>query len=556
MTSVATEQKKSLWIKAEWWTAALITVVIALLHFQFLMTAGGFWRDEVNLLHVAHKASLGEMVRDSFPLLMPQLVKLWDLVVVGGDEWRLRWLGTLIGLAGLAALWLPPWLARKSPPLVSLLLYAFSAATILFGDELRPYGLGSLTVLLLFGATAFFLLRPNWKRAALLSLSSLVCAQTLFHNAVLIAGILAGAMLVCGWRKKFHATIQVLLAGCVAAVSLLPYWHHLSAATPEMAVLRSGFSWPRLQGALQDALGSPWSWAPWLWLLLVVAILATAFYSLSSRRVTNDDEIENNLADLKIFAGAAVLFSVLFYFAFLWWTKIPALYWYFLPLMALVAAAFDSIRPTFTQLVQRVILVFVAVCFCVSLPQAIRNVNARFTNIDLWAAALTSGSTPEDFIIVTPWFSGLTFEKYFRGNAKWNTLPPLADHSTHRYDLMREQMSQTNVLQPVLEKISATLRGGHRVWLVCPPDMAQVRPRGTPAPPDLPPAPLPDTGWVDEPYSWTWTIQTVNYLTTNAKNFGQIKPVTNLRCVAEYAGLYVAEGWFQDASEKSAAGRP
>ena len=86
--------------------AALVLSLVALgLHIIFLNRAGGLWRDEVNTVNLAGHSSLGAMVRDSFPVLMPLLVHGWTAVGLGDSDLGLRALGMLIGLGLLAALW-------------------------------------------------------------------------------------------------------------------------------------------------------------------------------------------------------------------------------------------------------------------------------------------------------------------------------------------------------------------------------------------------------------------------------------------------------------------
>ena len=121
-----------------------------------------------------------------------------------------------------------------------------------------------------------------------------------------------------------------------------------------------------------------------------------------------------------------------------------------------------------------------------AVPFARRDLNWRFTNVDLVAQRLLSEAGPDDFIIVSPWYCGITFDRYYKGPASWNTLPPLKDHSTHRFDLVREQMQKKDVIQAVFRQIAATLQSGHRVWVVGTMDIPKS---GALMPADLPPVP-------------------------------------------------------------------
>ncbi len=93
------------------------------------------------------------------------------------------------------------------------------------------------------------------------------------------------------------------------------------------------------------------------------------------------------------------------------------------------------------------------------------------------------GGGPErrrrDLVVVHPWYFGLTYGYYYRGAAKWTTLPPLADYRFHRYDLLKEELATTNAIAPVLTQLEAVLRAGHRVWIV---GNISAPPSGAPVP--------------------------------------------------------------------------
>ena len=526
----------------EWLAAIVITLAAVGFHFYFLLHAGGCWRDEVNLLNVATQHSIAEMTRDSFPLLMPLLVKIWTALGLGATDINLRLLGLLIGLGGLGALWLAAWTARRSPPLIGLVLFALNSTAITYGDELRAYGLGSLMIALLFAAAVYFLKQPNWKRSMLTAWFAVLAVQSLFHNAVLVGAICLGAAAVCARRKNFSGALQILGAGFIAAVSLLPYVQNFVAGRETVAVLRTGFSWPRFFHELENAVGFPWASFAFVWALLAVVVFFLAAKSFKSKPPENSTE-EISVADVQLFAGATLFFAVAGFFGFLWLTALPGQPWYFLPLVILVAVCFDAALADCSCPKKCFLLAAVVSTFFISLPVVKRDLNYRFTNLDGWAAALTSEAKPGDFAVVTPWFTGITFAHYFHGAMPWTTLPPLTDHTSHRYDQVQAQMKTPNAIAPVLEKISATLRAGQRVWLVCPADFVTQSLAAAAPPADLPAPPLPQSGWLDEPYSATWTAQAIYFLAQHGKSFRHIDaPYTDQR-IAENSGLFVIEGW-------------
>src|SRR6516162_2740348 len=143
-------------VDPEWVLAVVLTVVVAGLHVVFLEHAGGFWRDEVNTLNLAERASVSEMANDSFPVLSPCLVRAWSGVGLGGSDMRLRLLGVFIGLGLLAALWVAAWVGRGAPPGLSLVLVGLNGTVLVCGGSLRAFGLGSLLVALTAAALCWF----------------------------------------------------------------------------------------------------------------------------------------------------------------------------------------------------------------------------------------------------------------------------------------------------------------------------------------------------------------------------------------------------------------
>jgi hypothetical protein len=119
----------------------------------------------------------------------------------------------------------------------------------------------------------------------------------------------------------------------------------------------------------------------------------------------------------------------------------------------------------------------------------------------------------------------------------------MTDHSTHRYDLLREQMLATNTMQPVLEKITATLRSGHRVWLLCPPQITATLQKGVLKPQTLPPPPLPLSGWSPDPYVGLWISQTAFLLAGHAGQMHVVENPENESYITEQMDLLIIDGW-------------
>jgi len=529
--------------------AILITAAIVWLHVFFLFHAGGFWRDEVNLINLAAGHSLADMKKDSFPVLMPLLVRCWSAIGPGKNDLTLRLLGTLIGLGIPAAFWLIAWKARRSPPLLSLSLFCLNSTLLVFGDSLRAYGLGSLLIVLTAAGAAAFLRRPSWWRTGGLALLAVLSVQTLFHNAILVGAICIGAWAVC-WRRKNRMTaVQIFLAGLAAAVSLLPYMPGWVAGRESSAVIRTGLKSWRFTAAFQDALGFPREayFYVWAMLALVLVILAAAAL-FRARKVSAAPGA--GVDDSSLFAGATVLVAVAGFVLFLWLAAFPSQSWYLLPLMALTAAGFEIGLPHWRGKMHALLFGLVAATTLMAIPQASRDLHNRFTNIDAWAGELNTFSSPDDYIVVVPWFCGITFDHYFRGPAAWTTLPPLTDHATHRYDLVRIQIQNTNAIQPVLERMATTLQHGHRVWVLAGVGLMDVPEPGTSAPPSLPPAPLKNSGWSEAPYTRVWDSQVAHLLGDHALRFARVENPTAGMQIIENTELFLAEGWKNQKPDK------
>jgi hypothetical protein len=153
---------------------------------------------------------------------------------------------------------------------------------------------------------------------------------------------------------------------------------------------------------------------------------------------------------------------------------------------------------------------------------AVPVLNARFTSVDLAAKKVSALADEKDFVVVTPWQVGITFAHYFNGPCAWTTVPPVADHSAHRYDLIQLQMANPDAMQQVLERLAATLRAGGVVWVVG----GINDPGGAALPASLPPPPLPASGWHETPYRITWNNQLGWLLRRHATNLAEIKPLT------------------------------
>jgi hypothetical protein len=527
----------------EWLAAIVIGAAVFWLHFYFFAHAGGVWRDEVNSLNVAGKHSLADMAKDSFPVLMPLLTHGWLALGLGKSDVALRTLGLLIGLGLPTALWLAAWKIRRGPPLLGLTLFALNSTLIVFGDSLRAYGLGSLLMIVTTAGACVFLEKPSWTRAAWLAIFSVLSVQTLYHNAVLVGAVCAGAMAVCARQKNWRGVAQVFLAGAAAAISLLPYVPRLLSGREASAVLRTGLDPVRFKAQFTDSLGFPLGQYVYVWAALALMMVIYAVLVLRRKVKTPVAIDENVVADLRVFAGVTVLAALAGFCGFLWCAALPSQSWYLLPVMAVAATCFDAAWPVLQRPWRPAFLGFVLATALIAIPVDRQDLNYRFTNIDIHSRQLTAVVSPQDYVVVVPWFCGLTFDHYFKAATPWDTLPPLADHATHRYDLVKLQLQNTNAIAPVLARIAATLQAGHRVWILATMGWMDVPEAGTVAPASLPPAPLEISGWSETPYAMVWSSQVGHFLGDHGVVFGRTENPTAGMRIAEDTELFMANGW-------------
>lgn len=563
--------KKNPWLRPEWIVAVLITLAVCGLHFYYWLNIGGLWRDEVNLIVLSQRHSFAEMARDSFPVLMPLLVRLWYVIGLAGTDLHLRLIGLMVGLSTVVALWVGGWKIRREPPLIGLVLLGMNSTMIFFGDSLRAYGLGSVVALMLTASGFLFLQKPATLRAAWLALFAILSVQVLYHNVVLVAAVCFGAWAVCWRRMDGRAAIMVLLIAIISAASLLPYLHALGILTsgePTTLIFRTGARLRRFIWSCDDTMGFPLRGFIYVWMALALMILVCACIGLwgAARRRHADgrsdlpaarDESLQMKQDLSLFASVTLVVALVGFPLFFWRAQMPMQSWYLLPFLALAVVCFDAARPKFGGLLRIVFVALVAGTALLSGLTTASLLHRHFGNVNIFARELAEDAAPQDYIVVYPWNCGITFNYYYKGNTPWNTAPPLSDHSTHRVDLIVAEMENTNALAPILHEISQTLQSGHRVWFLGMAGTQLPRP-GMRIPSSLPPPPLKYSGWSESPYSSVWCSQTLQYLADHSKAFRPFKFSALDGYIIENMNVFVAEGWRTNAVERQdgMAGQP
>ncbi len=490
--------------RLEWGVCLGATLLAVSLHLSKLFSAGALWRDEAGGIGLATLPSLRELwlmiPRDAFPMLFPSLVRFWSAVGFGSTDFGLRVLGCAIGLSILGMFWWNAHVMGVRRPFFALGLLAVNTTLVQWGDALRGYGLGIVFILLTVGLIWRMIQRPTISRFAWASLAAILSVQSLYQNAFLLTAICGGAALVNLRRRGAKAALVSLLIGLPAALSLLPYAAPLKAAQQWWVVAKVGFKPQLAWSSFSGALDTPPLLGPLIWIGLFLLASGVGFAVLETR-VSRGEDVS---ADLPLFAAVSSVLGVFGFFLFLWNAGLPSQPWYWLPALSLAAVLMDAALAKFTAKYRTGRVVLIGIIVCLSAPATALQVRHHQTNVDVIARSLTVQVDKRDLIIVHPWYCGVSFNRYYRGEATWLTFPPLEDYRLHRYDLIKGKLSSPEPIQPVLERIKQTLIAGGNVWLVG--DLPMPGP-GETAVPTLPPAPDGPMGWFDEPYSYVWGRQ-------------------------------------------------
>jgi hypothetical protein len=505
------------WLARTETALALAATLVALaLHVRLFLGAGPLWRDEINTVVVATQPTLSgvwdRLERESFPLLPYALLHGWRAGGLAETDGGFRGFGLIVGLAAIAALWWNQARARLAPPLLALVLFAIDPVVVRWGDSIRGYGLGEVAVLVTFPLVFEAVRHPRPLNVGLAALAATAAVQTVYQNSVLVFAIgVAAALVALRWKRPRRAALALGIGG-VAALSLLPYVALMGRAREYRLVSVEGATPGHLASVFWRALGPEigvgWPGsvlgAAWVGAVAAAIVAGTARRSASARRRA-----------LALYGLLVVLIAVPVELAFLLRLGFPTAPWYWLPLLALMAVSLEAalqIRsPTFR--VGR--LVLAAGLLVLVAPRAFAYVGLRQTNVDL-AAAAVAGAQPDDFVVVSPWFLAVSFNRYYKGAARWSTIPPLEDMTVHRTDLLARQLQAEDPMAPVVARVESTLRGGHRVYWVGLP-----APSSDSSPGAMPPRREPVDGTLLGLYVAHWTLDVAQAL----RRYGTTEPV-------------------------------
>jgi hypothetical protein len=506
------------------------TAFSAMLLVLTAMYTGPLWRDETNTINVAQMPSLKELWNnmhcESFPPLWPLLLRGCGFLGLAGNDASIRVLGLYVGLFFLASLWLcSRWIGRRAPILSIGLLGSLPAFVFIVGAN-RAYGLASCLLVLSFGMIWRMVEFPSRSRVLLTGLTCILFAHCVYYDVVFLCAMLAGAAVVAIRRRQWK-TLGVLTGiGAVSGASMAMYlpitpiihrgstylmnqtpffnfsilWYKLSSAL----TARSSAHPPRFDG--------PEIWL-WVMLLLVGSVVALMMQRIRGSQAQNPEAAAASTArvraDLALFCVVSMLFGTVGYMAFLMKLQYLTQTWYYVEMLCLCVISLDGILGANWPALRPWGLLRIGLLVGMmtwSAGAAWEEAHTRRSNVDLIAAVLDKNASAGDLIVVNDAWNGITFDRYYHGQARWMTVPPIDSHKVHRNDLVLEKLKQPDPMAPVLREITSTLRSGNSVWIVG--DMA-LMPRK-----QLPP-PAPQTHeWL--PYLNYWNAQVMVLLQDHA----------------------------------------
>ncbi len=520
----------------------LLTVAAIVLHIIAMRAAGPLWRDEANTLALATLPSVSEVWEnlqyDSFPFLWIFLVRQAANIFGPMNDQAFRVIGFVMGVGGVAALWVSARSFGHRLPLVALALFALSPSVVRWGDSFRAYGLGIVLAILAIVCVWRFATTGRRTEFVLATLVALLSVHITYYNATVLFAACAGGIAVCAMGRQWKRALPVFGIGALAAVSLIPNVQtirRLSEWSSLVQIRNYDFPWFLLK--LGETLEPAGNWAMPLWF----GVLLLSLWAGVSESVRNRLGLSERDRQVLCYSCVTLAVGAITYFLFLKTLAYLTQPWYYLTLLAIAATCIDAIAGVLIKndgsRIGRIMGVVTVACFTV---YAGSTTFARMTTADIAAARLEAIGARDDLVIVNPWYSAVSFARYYDGPAEWTTMPPLESHRVHRYDLFGKAMQaadQATPALPVLRDAARVLQAGGTVYVVGGLDTSSRR--GV-----LPPAQLPEDGWKSPHYHEQWGQMLGRFLNQNALSLRPV-PLAPAGRINEYEtlGLFEARGW-------------
>lgn len=488
--------------------AIVATVYVAVLLVLMAMYAGPLWRDEVNTANIAGMPSLQEMWNnmpfESFPPLWPLLLRGCSMLGLAGSDAAIRVLGLYVGLFFLTSLWLASrWMGNR-PPILSIALLGCLPSFIFIVGSNRAYGLASCLLVLSFGVIWRVVELPSRSRILWAGLICILFTQSVYYDVIFLFAMLAGGAVVALRRRCGKTFVALAGIGVISSGSLviyLPIIRH-GAAYTEMNQLSSPdfpstfqFLWDKLANTLtfrSSAEAGLNGLEIWLWVALVLVGSILAIRKQFLRRLPAQNILPRGAiaadkqADLALYCFVSMVLGTLVYLAFLLKLRYPTQTWYYVEMLCLCAISIEGLLGASLPVLRPWGLLrigFMVLMMAWGARSAWAEAHTRRSNMDLVATILSNDTVAGDLIVVQSSWEGITFNRYYHGQARWVTVPPIDSHLVHRNDQalesMKQEMEQQAPMSSVLHSITNTLQAGNAVWLVG--NMVVEHPRPSPA---------------------------------------------------------------------------
>jgi len=261
----------------------------------------------------------------------------------------------------------------------------------------------------------------------------------------------------------------------------------------------------------RDAIANSGAFAKWAWITVIIAVLLVVPVSFVFRGRFRENV--DSTHDRFVFAGTTLFIAAAVTIGFLSTASYLVFPRYFLTAMAIAALC---INVFWNALPRRVSIRALSFCLAIvvamtSLGPLVERARMRMTNSDKIATALEKLASPDDLIIVTSFLYGISFQRYYHGSTDWLALPPLADFSLHRWDLLKEAIAGPDPVPEILSRAQNVLQEGHKVFLV-----GKLGPPPPTKPEPFPPAPQSQFGWQMEAYTGEWKSELTYWIEHHA----------------------------------------
>ncbi len=439
----------------------------------------------------------------------------------GDSDAGIRVLGLYVGLFFLVSLWLcSRWTGGRAPILSVALLGSLPAFIFIVGAN-RAYGLASCLLVISFGMIWRMVERPSRSRGLWAGLVCILFAHCVYYDVIFLCAMLAGAAMVTIRRRQWKTLGALVGIGAVSGVSMMTYLPIIRRGSVYVPMVREPFFnfstlWDKLGEAVTARSNAhpegPHGPEIWLWIVLLLGgtVVALVMQRARERQAQNQEVATATTArvraDLALFCAVSMLLGAAGHLAFLLSLHFLTQPWYYVEMFTLCAISLDAIlgpnRPRLRPWgLFRIGLMVTTMAWWGG--SAWEEAHVRRSNVDLIAAALGQQAVVGDLIVVQEPWVGVTFDRYYRGQAHWVTVPPIDSHKVHRNDLVLEKLNRRSPMAPVLHEITDVLRRGNSVWVVRYINAVDLR--------QLPPPPPPPDRQPDGGYRHTWVTGVRNF---------------------------------------------